>query len=143
MDADEHKALLHRWIDAWHAGDVAAVDAFVTPDYVRHDPNVPEVRGREAEKQLMTMYLTAFPDLRFAVEDMVAEGDKVVTRLTARGTHRGELLGVPPTDRAIAITAVEIYRFDGGRIAEQWVIGDVLGLLQQLGAVPAPGQPAP
>jgi steroid delta-isomerase-like uncharacterized protein len=141
MATDEYKALLQRWIDVWHAGDLAAVDEFVTPDYVRHDPNVSEVCGPDAEKQLIAMYRAAFPDLRFAVEDMVAEGDKVVTRLTARGTHRGELLGIPPTGRAIAISAMEIYRFDGDKIAEQWVVGDVLGLLQQLGAIPAPGQP--
>ena len=140
MSADEHKALIRRWIALWHDRNLSAVPEFVTPDYVRHDPHTPEVRGPAAEQQLMAMFLTAFPDLHFTLEDLVAEGDRVVARYTARGTQHGELLGIPPAGRQIAIAVVEIYRLAQGKIAEQWVIMDTLGMLQQLGALPAPGQ---
>ena len=142
MSAEENKALLRRWGELWNAGDAAAIAALVTPDYVRHDPNGPEVRGPDAERQLVAMYRAAFPDLRFAIEHLVADEDLVVARYTIRGTHRGELLGIPPTGRPITLSAMELYRIRDGRVAEQWVALDTLGLLQQLGAVPAPGQAA-
>ncbi len=139
MSVEENKAIIRRWAEVWHARDMAAVDEVLTPDYVRHDPNIPEVRGPEAEKQLMMTYFTAFPDLRFSVDDIVAEGDMVVTRLTVHGTHQGELLGIPPTGKQVAISAIEIFRIAEGKIVEQWVIADALGMMQQLGAIPAPG----
>ncbi len=138
MSAEENKAIIRRWVDAWHSRNVAAVDDFVTSDYVRHDPNLPEVRGPAAEKQLMTMFLSALPDLHFTIEDLVAEGDTVVARYTARGTHQGELLGIPPTNRHVAISVLEIYRLVDGKIAEQWVTMDALGMMQQLGVIPVP-----
>ena len=139
--SEENKTILRRWIEeVWHEGNVDAVEEFVTDTYVRHDPNVPEVRGPEAEKQLMDMYLSAFPDLRFTIEDMVAEGDKVVVRYSIRGTHKGELLGIPPTDKQVTLTSTETYRLVEGKIDEQWVNMDTLGMMQQLGAIPAPGQ---
>jgi steroid delta-isomerase-like uncharacterized protein len=140
VSLEENKARMRRWIDAWNEGNVDAVDEFVSDAYVRHDPNAPEVRGPEAEKQLMSMYLSAFPDLRFAIEDMVAEGDKVVLRYTIRGTHKGELMGIPPTDKQVTLTATETYRLAGGKIDEQWVNMDALGMMQQLGAIPQPGE---
>ena len=140
MSAEENKALIRRWGELWNAGDAAAIAALVTPDYVRHDPNGPEVRGPDAERQLVELYRAAFPDLRFTIEHLVAEGDLVVAHLTVRGTHRGELLGIPPTGTPITLAAMELYRIRDGKVAEQWVALDALGLLQQLGAVPTPGQ---
>lgn len=140
MSVEENKALVRRWVDVWNTGNLDAVGESVTPDYVRHDPNSPEVRGPDAERQLVAMYLAAFPDLHFTVEDLVAEGGTVAARMTVRGTHRGELLGIPPTGRQVTIVAIELYRLAGGRIAEQWITMDTLGLLQQLGAIPVHGQ---
>ena len=140
MSAEEHKAIIRRWIEVWHSRDVDAVKEYLTPEYVRHDPNVPEVRGPDAEQHLMTMYLTALPDLHFTIEDLIAEGDTVVARLTAHGTQHGELFGIPPTHRPVAVTAVDIFRLVDGKIAEQWVTMDALGLMQQLGVIPAPAQ---
>ena len=140
MSAEENKALIRRWGELWNAGDAAAIAALVTPDYVRHDPNGPEVRGPNAERQLVELYRAAFPDLRFTIEHLVAEGDLVVAHLTVRGTHRGELLGIPPTGTPLTRAAIELYRIRDGKVAEQWVALDALGLLQQLGAVPTPGQ---
>jgi steroid delta-isomerase-like uncharacterized protein len=131
---------LRQWIGAFNAHDAEAIGRMVTDDFVRHDPNSPEVHGPDGERQLVAMYAQAFPDLQFTIEDLVAAGDRVVVRLMARGTHQGELLGIPPTGRPVSIAAIEIYRLEGNRIAEQWVASDALGMLQQLGVVPVPGQ---
>jgi steroid delta-isomerase-like uncharacterized protein len=92
------------------------------------------------EQQLIAMYRTAFPDLRLDIEHLVAEGDTIVVRFTAHGTHRGELLGILPTGKPVTVAAMELFRLADGKIAEQWVTMDVLGLLQQLGAIPGPAQ---
>jgi steroid delta-isomerase-like uncharacterized protein len=140
VSLEENKEIIRRWAEVWNQGNLDAVDEFVSDTYVRHDPNTPKVRGPEEEKQLMAMYLSAFPDLHFTIEDMIAEGDKVVGRLTARGTHKGELLGIPPTDKQITLTMTETFRLGEGKIAEQWVNMDALGMMQQLGAVSQPRQ---
>ena len=136
--SEENKAIVRRWVEAFNEGNVDAVDELVTDSYVRHDPNSPEVRGPEEEKQLIAMYRSAFPDLHFTVEDMVAEGDKVLIRVGIRATHKGELLGVPPTEKRLTFTAMEFYRLSEGKIDEQRVNVDTLGMMQQIGAVPAP-----
>jgi steroid delta-isomerase-like uncharacterized protein len=136
--SEENKALVRRWIKAWNEGNVDDVDGLVSDAYVRHDPNFPEVRGPEQEKQFMAMSLSAFPELHFTIEDLVAEGDKVVARFTMSATHRGELWGIPPTDKQLTLTVVEIFRRAEGRIEEQWVILDALGMMQQLGVIPGP-----
>ncbi len=136
--SEENKAIVRRWVEAFNEGNVDAVDELVTDFYVRHDPNSPEVRGPEEEKQLIAMYRSAFPDLHFTVEDMVEEGDKVLIRVGIRATHKGELLGVPPTEKRLTFTAMEFYRLSEGKIDEQWVNVDTLGMMQQIGAVPAP-----
>jgi steroid delta-isomerase-like uncharacterized protein len=89
--------------------------------------------------QTVTMFLSAFPDLHWTIEDAVAEGNKVVLRLTARGTHRGAFQGIPPTGKQVTVTGIIISRLADGKIAEEWANRDVLGLLQQLGVVPVPG----
>ena len=88
------------------------------------------------------MYRTAFPDLQITVEDQVAEGDKVVTRWTARGTHRGELLGVTPSGNRVEISGISIDRFSGSKFVESWSNYDALGTMQQIGAIPEPGEQA-
>lgn len=138
--SEENKAIVRRWVEAFNEGNLDAVDELVTDSYVRHDPNSPEVRGPEEEKQLIAMYRSAFPDLHFTIEDMVAEGDKVVIRVSISATHKGELLGIPPTDKQLMFTATETYRLAEGKIAEQWVNMDTFGMMQQLGTIPDPGQ---
>ncbi len=129
MSIEENKALVRRWIELWDTSDLSEIGNFVTKDYVRHDPNTPEVRGPDAEQRLVAMYRAAFPDLRFTIEHLVAEGDMVLARLTARGTHQGELMGIAPTGKQIEVAAMELYRLTDGKIAEQWVTMDALGLL--------------
>jgi predicted ester cyclase len=85
------------------------------------------------------MYRTAFPDLQIPIEDVIAEGDRVVTRWTTRGTHQGELMGAAPTGNQLTVTGILIDRVSGGKIEEEWVDYDTLHLMQQIGAVPQPG----
>jgi predicted ester cyclase len=99
-------------------------------DYVRHDANLPEVVGPQAERQFIAGVIAAFPDLHLQTEQLVAEDDLVVIRVTVGGTHRAEFMGVPPSDRRVKFQAVEIYRLSDAKIAEQRVVTDILGLLQ-------------
>jgi steroid delta-isomerase-like uncharacterized protein len=121
--ADDNKALVRRWFDeVLTQGNLQQVDKFLTPNYVLHDSNIPqEVRGREDIKRHVTAYRTAYPDASFAVEDQIAEGDMVVTRWLAHGTHQGEFLGIPPTGSWVTMTGIEFDRVVGGRIDEGWV----------------------
>ena len=135
---EENKAIVRSWVEAFNEGNLEAVDELLTDSYVRHDPNSPEVRGAEEEKQLIAMYRSAFPDLHFTVEDMVAEDDRIAIRLSISATHKGELLGIPPTESRLSFTAMEIYRLKEDKIDEQWVNVDTLGMMQQLGVVPLP-----
>ena len=96
--------------------------------------------GIEGSKQFIGMYLTAFPDLQFKIEDMIVEGDRVVARLTTSGTHKGAFMGIPPTGKQTSVTAIDINRMAGGKSVEHWLEMDTMGLLQQLGVIPAPGQ---
>jgi predicted ester cyclase len=96
--------------------------------------------SREGFKQFISAFRSAIPDLRITQDDVIAEGDKVVTRYTAHGTHQGELQGIPPTGKPVTVTGIETMQVSGGKIVEGWVEFDQLGMLQQLGVIPAPGQ---
>jgi len=138
---EANKASVRRFYEeVFNKKNRAAIDEFIDPSCVDHalPPGLPA--GIEGSKQFITMYLTAFPDLHFTVEDLIAEGDKVVARLTVRGTQQGAFMGIPPTSKQTTSTAIDINRFVGGKSVEHWLNMDTLGLLQQLGAMPAPGQ---
>ncbi len=139
MSAEENKAIIRRLFDeVFNKGNLGAADAVLAPDYVLHDPAAPDFAGgREGYRQFQSRYLKAFPDHRLAVEDQIAEGDRVATRWTARGTHRGDLPCIPATGRPVTVTGITISRIFGGRIAEEWQDWDSPGMLQQLGVVPA------
>lgn len=96
--------------------------------------------GIEGEKQAVRMYRAVFPDLQFTIEDMVGEGDRVAVAYTARGTHQGELMGVPATDKQVVVTLISILRIGNGKITEQRINWDTLGMLRQLGIVPSSGE---
>ena len=119
---------------------LATVDDLLLPNYVHHDPGLPPQmqNGREAYKQVVNMFLTGLPDMRTTVEDLIAEGDKVAARWTARGTHSGNLMGIPPTGKSVTVTGTSTHRFAGGKLAESWVNFDAMGMLQQIGAIPTP-----
>jgi steroid delta-isomerase-like uncharacterized protein len=139
MSTEENKAISRRsGEEIFNGGNLGLADELYAPDYVLHDPSLPEdLHGPEGLKQYATMSRRTFPDARVTVEDQIAEGDKVVDRWTARGTHTGDLMGIPPTGRRIEVSEFTISRFAGGKIAEEWHQGDDLGMMQQLGVVPS------
>jgi len=133
--ADELKAIARReFEEVYSRGNLDLVDEIVAADYVCYDAALPEpVRGREGLKQAVSGFREAFPDLTFTVDDQVAEGDTVVTRWTATGTHRGTLFGRKGTGRRVTMTGIDVERFAGGQIVEVWASWDLHGLLRQLG----------
>ena len=138
MSTEQNKAMDRRvYEEVWNRGNLAVIDELVAANYVDHDPQpTGALKGLEGLKQSVTMYRTAFPDVHFTIEDQIAEGDTVVTRWTARGTHQGPLMGIPPTGKQAMVTGVSITRWASGQVAEGWTNFDALGLLHQLGAVP-------
>ncbi len=140
MSTEENKALAQRWIEeAWNKGDLTIVEELIAPNYVLHDPTRPGLRGHEGIKQSVAMFRTAFPDLRFTIEDQVSEGDKVVIRYTVQGTHQGPLMGIAATGKRGTLTGIDIYRIADGKIEEAWSNWDTLGMLQQVGVIPSVG----
>jgi steroid delta-isomerase-like uncharacterized protein len=135
MSAEENKDLARRsWEMLVNQQNPDAIDELYTPNFVWHEPDE-DIQGPEEARRFLGMYLSAFPDMRVSVEDEIAEGDKVVTRWTIRGTHRGELMGMDPTDEQVEIKGITIHRIEGGRIAEEWERYDNLSVMQQLGAI--------
>ncbi len=139
MSTEDNKALTRRAYEALNQRNWATFDELAAPDLVLHNASM-TIQGLEAYKQFLSMYFTAFPDLQFTIEDMIAEGDTVVVRQTARGTHQGNLMGIPPTGKQVTVSGIAIVRVLNNKGVEEWFNGDDLGLLQQLGVVPAPGQ---
>ena len=141
MSTEDNKALVRRFFEeVLNQRNMALIDETVSLAYIEHTPSGP-VYGLEGFKQFVNMYFSAFPDVHYTIEDMVAEGDKVVTRWTGRGTHQGPLMGIPPTGKQATVTGIAIDRFEGGKFVESWLEFDALGMMQQLGVIPAPGQP--
>jgi steroid delta-isomerase-like uncharacterized protein len=139
MSIEENKALIRRLTQAQDAGDLAALDGLYAPDVVGHGgpPGIPE--GLAGVKQFIAMLRAAFPDARTAVEDLVAEGDRVATRWTGTGTNSGSFMGLPPSGKRTTVTGIDIYRIADGKVVEHWSEWDALGLMQQLGVIPPSG----
>lgn len=132
----ELKQLAERLIEeVWNRGDMGVVDELVDDEYISHSSGA---RGSEGYKKFFADLRRAFPDIHFTMEDKIAEGDTVVVRWTARGTHQGEYQGIPPTGRAGVITGIEVARFADGKKVESWGEFDRLGIMQQLGVIPPP-----
>lgn len=138
---EENKELVRR-LDAIWDGDLDIVDELVAADYTNHNSMVPDAPpGPEGFKRNVSALLTAFPDIEFSIEDIIAEGDRVVFRAEGRGTHEGELMGIEPTGREITLSGIVIFRVEDGQVAERWAQYDTLGMLRQMGALPARGDP--
>jgi steroid delta-isomerase-like uncharacterized protein len=142
MSTEENKAVVRRFNELigefWRTGDADALDEVLAPEFVYHQPRTPP--DLESFKQFLLMFRAAFPDMRYTVEDLIAEGDKVVDRLTWQGTHQGELMGIPPTGNTVTVREMHISRIAEGKIMERWGQPDMLGMMRQLGAVPPPEQ---
>jgi steroid delta-isomerase-like uncharacterized protein len=136
--SDENKAVAARGFEVYSTGNYDIIDEVTSSDYVGHDPALPEpMRGREALKAQAAGYRAAFSDLRITVDQQIAEGEYVVTRWTGRGTHDGELFGISPTGKSVEATGISIARIVDGKIVEDRTEWNALGLMQQVGAIPA------
>jgi len=137
MSEDEIVDIVNRFTDkAWNGGDLDLIDELFAADYVGHDAPRPEpVQGPEGMKDFLRMYHRAFSDAHITLDDIIVSGDKVVTRWTGRGTHDGDLMGIPPTGTSIMFTGIRVFRVADGKIAEGWVNWDTFGLMRQLGKI--------
>ena len=134
MSTADNKAIVLRYAEeVFNCGELDAVETYIDPNYRRYDPGVPfPVLGCEGIKQLVTAYHVAFPDFHVEPVKVVANGDMVGIQWLAHGTHRGDLMGMPPTGNSFTVDTVEIFRLAGGKIVEQWIVVDD-SLMQQLG----------
>jgi steroid delta-isomerase-like uncharacterized protein len=138
MSVADNEALERRWIQAYNDRDADAEEAVRSADFAANTPGLPPFDAA-GWKQFIWGFSTSFPDLHLTIEDMVADEDKVAARVTFRGTHRGEFMGIPPTGKQVTFSSMEMNRIVGGKVAEHRFVVDMLGLLQQLGAIPTPG----
>jgi steroid delta-isomerase-like uncharacterized protein len=137
MTAEELKALERRFFDEMlNRGNLSAGDDLFAEDSVDYAGFPGQAPGREGFKQAVVMMHTAFPDIHYTIEDMVAEGDRIATRWTLRGTHKGEFFGIPATGTQVSVEGIHILRFADGQIVECWEFWDQLSMLRQIGAMP-------
>jgi len=138
MSLQENKALVRRFVeDVQCQHNLAALDELFSPDFVDRSgmTNPPTLEG---SRQFFSMMFAAFPDMRFTIRQQIAEGDKVLTHKTLQGTQLGPFMGIPATGKAVAVDVMDIFTVAGGKITEHWTVGDMLGMMQQLGVVPGP-----
>ena len=142
MSTEQNKASVRRLMEeVFNRGKTSLVDELFAPDFVEHEelpPGIPP--GREAVKQLPAIFRSAFPDFKVTIDDVIAEGDKVAVRSTWSGTHKGEFMGIAPTGKSVSFGVFDIIRIAGGKFVEHWGQMDNMGMMQQLGVIPAPGE---
>ena len=139
--SEENKALYRGFIEnVINAHNADAAEQFLAEDFVDHDapPGLPP--GREGMRQQMDMFFGAFPDMRTSIDDLVAEGDMVVGRHTTTSTHKGDFMGIPATGKQVKVNEIHWVRIVGGKAKEHWAQVDMLGMMTQLGVIPAPGE---
>lgn len=140
MSTEQNKAVVRRiGEEYWNQGNVAVLDDAFAADVADHNAPPGLAPGREGVKQFNTMFRGAFSDLSLVIDDLIAEGDNVVWRWTFTGTHTGPLMGISATGKHVTLQGISIDRFEQGKIVERWLQADMLGMMQQLGAIPAPG----
>ena len=145
MSLDDNKALARRAIEElWSKANVDVLDEIYSPDYVDHRHHHPEddeaFKGTKNLMKAVKEFHDAFPNFYDTIEDVIAEGDKVVVRFTSQGVHKGKLMGIEPTNKEMKWTGIIIYRIENGKIAESWVNWDMMGMFQQMGVVSMPSQ---
>jgi steroid delta-isomerase-like uncharacterized protein len=144
MTLEQNKALARRELqELWSEGNLAVADEIFAPNFVSHQHSRPDeqgVHGVAAYKAFVRQIHEAFPDLHYVLEDQIAEGDKVMTRNVATGTQKGSLMGIDPTNKRAQWAGISIDRIEQGKIVENWVSWDMMGMLQQLGVVSLPSQ---
>lgn len=142
MSTNENKQLMQRWWDALNQGNaLEIIEEVYAADYVMHDPTLPgPVQGLEGVHEFISSVVTGFPNARYTIEEMIAEGDKVLQRLTVRGIHEGEFQGIPATGQPVTIWLMVVSRVANNKVVEEWQMVDALSLMQQLGVIPVPEQ---
>ncbi len=141
MSAEENKAIIRRfWEEVFNGRNLNLIDELYAKNWIYHGPAGQEVHGPEGLKQYLALYFKAFPDLHAKVEDIFAEGDRVGSRATCRGTHKGELMGIAPTGKQVTIAVICISRLMKNNVVEDWELVDLFGMMQQLGVVPSAAQ---
>src|SRR5205807_2460476 len=143
MSREENIAQVHRYFDAINNDDMELLAQVVAADFLDHAPVSGLPPGLEGVKAAHLMLREAFPDVHFTVEDVIGNEDRIVVRATGRGTNKGSFFGMPATGKEISWPGFRLIRFEGGRMVEGWSIFDQLGILQQMGVIPMPGQPPP
>ena len=138
MSAEQNKSIVRRWVEGgWNGGNLGLIDELYSPNYTMHDPTLPmPITSSEAFKHFVTMYRTAFPNIHFTIENIIAEGDKVTWTFVSTGTHQGALMNIPPSGKSISVRGSVVSRFDNGKWTEDWVLLDMLTMLQQIGVIP-------
>jgi steroid delta-isomerase-like uncharacterized protein len=137
VTADANMQVVRRFFDVGPSkGDLQAADALLVPEFSLHTPLPTRGPGIEAMNNVITTCRAAFHDLHLTIDDMMADGDRVACRFTARGVHNGEFMGLPPTGKRIEMTGIEIFRLRDGRIAELWGEANLMGLMRELGILP-------
>jgi steroid delta-isomerase-like uncharacterized protein len=138
MQIDRQKSLLLHYVqELWNQHNLSVIDEMILPDFVDHTLPAGFPQGPQGARGFAQVYLTAFPDTQIAFHEMIAEGDTVVLRWTATGTHTGDLVGIPPTGKKMQVQGLTLWRFQGEKFIESWNIFDQYLLLQQLGVIPA------
>ena len=140
MSVEENKALVRRFWDEWNKANIAGMMDMISDDSSDHAMPPGMTGNKQGVEQLIGMYLGAFPGGVVTIEDLIGEGDKVVCRLTLNGTNSGPFMGMPATNKSATFTAIHIFRVANGKLVERWANQDDIGMLTQLGVIPAPGQ---
>lgn len=136
--SEANKTISRRLVEeAFNQGKYDVIEELVAPTFVNHDPATGDKKGPEGTRELIEGYRSAFPDLKLTIEEQLAEGDLVATRWTAKGTHKGELMGIAPTGKESTVTGLTIDKIKDGKIIESWNNWDTLGMMRQLGVIPA------
>ena len=142
MATEQDKALIRRFVEElFNRGNLSLADEILADDFVEHEqlpPGIPN--GREGVKAMTSMMRSAFPDFKATIDDILADGDKVVIRTTWSGTQKGEFMGMPATGKRMSIGVIDIIRVSNGKFVEHWGQMDAMGMMQQLGAIPAPAE---
>lgn len=135
MSIEENKAIVLRWFAELDRGNLDIVDELIADRYVDHNPALPNLSsGREGVRQYVRILKAAFPDAAHTIDDVIAEGDRVMTRVTARGTFLGECIGYRPNGNVIEISGIAVHRIEDGRLVEHWAHADMTGFMHQIGA---------
>jgi steroid delta-isomerase-like uncharacterized protein len=143
MSGEENIQVFRQVIEeAYSQGKLDVIDQVFAADFVEHQAGITPPTA-EGVKRSITFLRTAMPDLNLTIEEIVASGEKTWARITARGTHQGPLMGIPPTGKAVVVTVMDVCRFENGKIVEHWGVADQFSLMAQIGALPRPPQGRP